>query len=1044
MDARLAKIVVISLTLLVLFFLPSPAQAGTCTWNATGNWSDAGKWTGCGGIVPDSDDSVVINGGTLTLDIPVTVAGFTMTAGTFTGVQEINITQSFEWSGGGMTGAGVTNILASAASVLFSDNSNLTLTDRTLNNYADAIWITPHQLTFSSTASGIATFNNKAGATFTINLEGANLFFTYSGSGVFNNEAGATFTKDIAGDTAVNISSFNNAGLVDLNYPGVFSLSTGSSTESGAFQVDHASAILRFSSGTYNYNSATSSIAGIGQVEFSYGTANISNGTYDVTGSTKVSNGTVNFTTSSTVNHMGALTISGGTLNLSSGGDIIVPSLVESSGYLDGSDNLTAAAITWSDGDMLGYGSTNVSPGGTLTITGPNDMMLETRTFNNSGIATWEKTGILTLNGNATFNNKAGASLTITQVNVSYIFYSQNGNNRFVNESGANFIKQAAGDGDVILDVDTFENSGTFTLLFPGALTLQTSTSTNTGTLNVQNSSATLSFSSGTFTSTSNITGGGTVDFAAGNTSTITGSYNITGGITVSGGTVNFESPITSLGAVSISSGTLNLSTLSATPILVPSLSLTSGNLDGVDKITATSVFWSGGTMKGFGTTNVAAGGTLTITGTSTITLTSRTFNNFGAGTWTKTGYLMFSGDAIFNNKPDATLTFTGVGANIFLKSGTNNKFINESGATFQKDTSLDTNASVDVFDNAGIVLLSKPGVLSLTLTASTGSGAYQVNDPDAVLRFSAGTYTIDPSSGFTGTGTMEFKGGTATLSGVYNMAGATTVSGGTALFTSSATVTGMGAITITSGKLDLSSGEAITVPSLTQSGGTLDGSDNVTANAVSWSAGTMKGVGTTNVPAGGTLTFASSGSPILDTRTFNNAGAATWNKTTYLSLYANTTFNNLATGTFTVINNGDYIFSRSGGSAGANTILNNAGTLNLRTGKIYVYQFIQTATGTTNFVIGGPTYGTDFCQFITTNANLNGTATITIASGYVPVQNLPYTLMTYGGKTGAFSAVLFPPTIIPGTAWTSSYFSTSWVVKIGWSTFLPTIKRAP
>ena len=57
----------------------SPVRAATCTWDGlTGNWSDTGHWTGCGGAAPGSDDIAVLNSGTVTLDSDVTVQGLVL------------------------------------------------------------------------------------------------------------------------------------------------------------------------------------------------------------------------------------------------------------------------------------------------------------------------------------------------------------------------------------------------------------------------------------------------------------------------------------------------------------------------------------------------------------------------------------------------------------------------------------------------------------------------------------------------------------------------------------------------------------------------------------------------------------------------------------------------------------------------------------------------------------------------------------------------------------------------------------------------------
>src|SRR5207237_3834491 len=61
------------------------------------------------------------------------------------------------------------------------------------------------------------------------------------------------------------------------------------------------------------------------------------------------------------LNHISALTVSGGTVNFSSGQPVIIPMLILSGGLLTGSDTITVSGLTtWSAGTMSGTGSTVV------------------------------------------------------------------------------------------------------------------------------------------------------------------------------------------------------------------------------------------------------------------------------------------------------------------------------------------------------------------------------------------------------------------------------------------------------------------------------------------------------------------------------------------------------------------------------------------------------------------------------------------------------------------------------------------------------------
>ena len=106
--------------------------------------------------------------------------------------------------------------------------------------------------------------------------------------------------------------------------------------------------------------------------------------------------------------------------------------------------------------------------------------------------------------------------------------------------------------------------------------------------------------------------------------------------------------------------------------------------------------------------------------------------------------------------------------------------------------------------------------------------------------------------------------------------------------------------LTISSGTVNFSSGTAITLGTLIESGGTLTGSDTVTfSGQTTWTGGTMSGTGTT-VADGGLAITASSGNTELDYRTLTNAATATVNGSgQFLEVGDNAVLNNLLGATF-------------------------------------------------------------------------------------------------------------------------------------------------
>jgi hypothetical protein len=166
-----------------------------------------------------------------------------------------------------------------------------------------------------------------------------------------------------------------------------------------------------------------------------------------------------------------------------------------------------------------------------------------------------------------------------------------------------------------------------------------------------------------------------------------------------------------------------------------------------------------------------------------------------------------------------------------------------------------------------------------------------------------------------------------------------------------------------------------------------------------------MSGSGSTT--ASNAANFTGTGSITLNGRTFNNAGAATWNRTGAGYLYFQTAasvFNNQSGATFTVQSSWPDITYGNG-------VFNNAGTLNLTTGEFNIHTFTQSSGGKTNLAISGETVFTNYSQLVTVHADLAGELNITFTGGYTPQVGHHYILLRYSSdRTGDYSSVHVPP----------------------------------
>ena len=164
---------------------PAPVITNALWTDGTGNWSTPANWD----INPnfpnngqpsglDRYDATLANGGTITLDIPITIQNFTLSSGTVTGANNLTINQLFTWNNGTLSGSGVTN---ANGGIVFG-NTILNLNQRTLNLAAGQTAAMSGANTRIQFLNG-AIFNN-SGTFFAQNDQD---FVFGSGGGTFNN-----------------------------------------------------------------------------------------------------------------------------------------------------------------------------------------------------------------------------------------------------------------------------------------------------------------------------------------------------------------------------------------------------------------------------------------------------------------------------------------------------------------------------------------------------------------------------------------------------------------------------------------------------------------------------------------------------------------------------------------------------------------------------------------------------------------------------------------------------------------------------------------
>ncbi len=705
--------------------------------------------------------------------------------------------------------------------------------------------------------------------------------------------------------------------------------------------------------------------------------------------------------------------LSGGTLNLASSSRINAP-FTFSGGTLAGSGDLTVmGTLSWSGGTMAGPGAT-LAQGG-MALSGGGDEYLDGRTLDNYGSAAWAgANNFIHLSNGAAWDNEPGSVLD-----------SQAGGQELVSGGGAavsfsnqGTFKKSAGSGTTTIAI-AFSNAGSVQVN-SGTLTLSAGSS-DSGSFSVA-AAATLSLAGGTHT------------FGSG------AALSGTGSLQVGTGTVNFTagSVASSLAALSLSGGTVNFS--SGAAVSMPALTQTGGTLGGSDGVTVTGLLsWSGGTMAGPGAT-LAQGG-MALSGGGDEYLDGRTLDNYGSAAWAgANNFIHLSNGAAWDNEPGSVLDSQADGQELVSGGGAAVSFSNQ--GTFKKSAGSGSTLVSVPCNNSGSIVVNS-GTLALS-GGGRDTGSFSVAAA-ATLSFAGGTHTLSGAS-LNGTGSLQVNSGTVnfnTGSTATSLTGLT-VSSGTVNFNAGSGAPSQAALSISGGTLNFSSGTGVAASALTQTAGTLGGSDGVTVTGLlSWSGGTMAGPGATLAQGG--MALSGGGDEYLDGRTLDNYGSAAWagaNNFIHLSNGAawdnepGSVLDSQADGQELVSGGGAAVsfsnqgtFKKSAGSGStlvsvpcnnSGSIVVNSGTLALTSppanaGTIVVQvgatlsisgSYTQGSSGALTVQMGGTATGQYGTIAVSGAATLAGTLNATLVNGYSPQAGDSIPILTYGSHTGQFATV--------------------------------------
>lgn len=335
--------------------------------------------------------------------------------------------------------------------------------------------------------------------------------------------------------------------------------------------------------------------------------------------------------------------------------------------------------------------------------------------------------------------------------------------------------------------------------------------------------------------------------------------------VTHAAGTFNVQS-LTLGETMNMSGGTLTVAQASS---LGGSFTFSGGTISGAGTVTFTSLLtWSGGSMTGSGQTVIGSGTTANLTTSGTKGL-GRTLVNNGTINHSA-GALRFLGNATLSNSSGRTYAISGTAQ--ITSAGTGNSISNA--GVFRKDASVTVTIAI-TFNNTGALNLVS-GILNLD-GGGTNSGARNILS-GTTLNYRA-SYTHAAGSTLAGSGSVNFDGGTQTISGNWTA--------NTFLKLVSGTLTGAGTLT--------------------------------TTGPFFWLAGTMTGSGSVVISGNGKLAISTSGSHVLSRNIVNDG----------VLHYLNGT---LSVGGTTITNNAGRMFALLPAATitvtGGTNIVNNAGTM--------------------------------------------------------------------------------------------------------------------
>jgi autotransporter-associated beta strand protein len=876
--------------------------------------------------------ALTVNGGTLSLGSNNdTIGALTLTGGSITGTTGVLTASSLTLQNGT-----VSAILAGSASINKTTSGTLTLGGN--NTVSGGITLSVGQLNLNASgALGSGNFTiqggslgNTSGSSVTISSSASqfwNANFTYAGPNDLNLGTGAVAmnaTRTITVDSgtltvggAISGSGFgltkNGTGTLTLSgantYNSTTTVNAGTLALGASNVIANSSDVVIGAGGVLSmsgFNDTIGKLTGAGSVALGVGTLTTTwgSGPGTFSGALSGSGGltvagaadyNAYFTLSGANTYTGATTLTGATLILGANNAISSSSnLVISGGRLSASSfNQTFNSITMDSGVIF-------RDGGTLAYTNGANLTGGSITIRNSGGTL--STGGLTTLGNVTLTYNATGANFNAMVLGGNMAVNAGSTALFVNgpAGGQGYVK--LGNTNRIFDVGAEANLNMNWVITSDTLSAGALTKNGSGTLTLNGNNP---YSGGTTINAGTLVLGHVTDTLAN-----------AGAVTVNGGTLSLGSNNDTIGALTLTGGSITGTTGVLT---ASSLTLQNGTVSAIlagsasiNKTTSGTLTLSGNNTY-TGATTIAAGtisinAAAALASTSAINLGDATSLTYTGGTATLDRNIsVTSGTGSLRNTGNGTLTLGGTlsknGTTLTFAQGVFNVTGSITGSSANSDLVVDSStvtlSGVNTYDgptyiiNGGTLNANAVGALPtspLSAVTVNGSSTLALGASQSVASLSgtngssvnlnANTLTINGSAtttysgGISGTGNLVKNGnGTQTLAGATTFNGTITVNSGTLQITSTGLLGGgnySGSIT-NNGSLLLASNSNQTLGGVISSNGALTkaGSGTLTLTAANtYTGATTINTGTLQIGAGGTSGAISSTSGITNNGT--------------------------------------------------------------------------------------------------------------------------------------------------------------------------------